>query len=276
MRDRKLACIIGWPVAQSLSPAIHNAAFASLGLEWTYVPLAVRPGAIDEGMGLVRLLEVDGANVTMPHKRAIVGLLDGLDGDAALLDAVNTIVRENDKLIGHNTDGGGFLAALAADAGFEPRSKRAFVLGAGGAARAVAVALARAGATVMVAARRSEQASELAALDDSIETAPWGNRVVADLIVNATPAREGLPLESLTFGSDILAVDLIYAPPATRFVLFAQEAGARALDGLGMLIHQAALSFRLWTGLDAPVSVMTQAARAALDDLRTANPTQAG
>lgn len=265
MSARKLACIIGWPVAESLSPAIHNAAFDALGLEWTYVPLAVRPGAIDEGMTLLRELDVQGANVTMPHKQSVVPYLERLEGDAHTLHAVNTIVRDAGALVGHNTDGPGFLAAIAEEAGFHPAGKRALVLGAGGAARAVAVALARAGATVVVSARRPEQAAELTQLAADIETAPWGVAIEADLVVNATPSREGLPLDAVGFAAGVLAVDLIYLPPSTGFVLTARAAGATALDGLGMLVHQAALSFRLWTGRDAPLQVMRDAASSALD-----------
>jgi shikimate dehydrogenase len=261
---RKLACIIGWPVSQSLSPAIQNAAFAELGLDWTYIPLAVRAGAVDEGVNLLRLLDVDGANVTTPHKRTVVPLLDRLDGDAAAIDAVNTIVREGTALVGNNTDGAGFIAAVRAEAGFEPEGKRALVLGAGGAARAVAFAMAQAGAAVSVAARRGEQAAELAELAPGIGPVPWEDLPQAELIVNATSSRDGLPLERLGFGPGVVAVDLIYPPPLTDFVRTAQAAGAVAFDGLGMLIHQAALSFHLWTGLEAPIAVMTQAARAAL------------
>jgi len=264
MSARKLACIIGWPVAESLSPAIHNAAFAAVGLDWTYVALAVRPGAITEGMNLLRELGVEGANVTMPHKRAVVPLLDRLDAEATALDAVNTIVRAGTAFVGHNTDGPGFLAAIGEEASFAPAGKTAVVLGAGGAARAVAVALARAGASVRVSARRPEQAAEVAGLDPGIQVEAWGESTPADLVVNATPSREGLPLETLGFGPGMLAVDLIYAPPMTGFVRFAREAGATALDGIGMLVHQAALSFRLWTGVDPPIPVMADAARAAL------------
>jgi shikimate dehydrogenase len=272
MSARKLACIIGWPVSQSLSPAIHNAAFAALGLDWTYVPLAVRPGAIEEGMNLLRELGVEGANVTMPHKRVVVALLDRLEPDAAALGAVNTIVRDGKALVGHNTDGPGFVAALADGAAFDPTGKTAVVLGAGGAARAVAVALARAGAVVRVSARRPEQASEVAALATGIEVAAWGDSSPADLVVNATPSREGLPLASFAFAPGVLAVDLIYLPPMTEFVRFARDAGATALDGLGMLVHQAALSFRLWTSVDPPIAVMAEAARAALSSGEASDP----
>ena len=265
MSARKLACIIGWPVAESLSPAIHNAAFEALGLDWTYIPLAVRPGAIDEGVGLLRELDVQGANVTMPHKQSVVPYLERLSGDAQTLQAVNTIVRDGEAFVGDNTDGPGFLAAIAEEAGFEPEGKRALVLGAGGAARAVALALARAGAAVVVSARRPEQAAELSSLAVGIETGLWGVAAEADLIVNATPSRDGLPLDALGFGPRVLGVDLIYQPPSTGFVLAARAAGATAVDGLGMLVHQASLSFRLWTGREAPLHVMREAARSALD-----------
>jgi len=269
MTERKLACIIGWPVAQSLSPAIHNAAFGALGLDWTYVPLAVRPGAIEEGMNLIGLLEIEGANVTIPHKRAVVPFMDRLEGDAIALDAVNTIARDGDRYVGYNTDGPGFIAAIGEDAGFDPDGKRALVLGAGGAARAVAVALARAGAIVNVSARRAEQAVELAELDTGIAQASWDEPPSADLIVNATPARDGLPLDTLDLGPGVLAVDLIYLPPATPFLQAADAAGATAVDGLGMLVHQASLSFEIWTGQKPPISVMADAARKALEPAGT-------
>lgn len=253
-----LACIIGWPVAGSLSPRMHNAAFAALGLEWTYVPLAVREEAIADAVGLLRLLDVRGANVTIPHKRAIVSSLDALAGDAAAVGAVNTLVREGDRFVGHNTDGEGFLRALAAE-GWSPDGARALVLGAGGAARAVAYALARAGARVSVAARRPERAGEVASLARGIEAAEWEGLPAADLVVQATPARTGLPVEQLALGPEVVAVDLLYLPPETPFLAAARRAGARASDGLGMLLHQAALSFELWTGRPAPLGAMASA-----------------
>lgn len=262
--ERKLACIIGWPVNRSLSPAIHNAAFAALGLDWTYVPLAVRPGAMEEGMRLFRLLGVEGANVTMPHKQSIIPFLDALEDDAAATGAVNTVVRRDGQLIGHNTDGAGFVTFLRSDAEWDPAGKRALILGAGGAARAVAVALAGAGATVMVAARHPARAAELAALAGGIAVVEWGRKTRADLVVNATPARDGLPLDALGFRKGMLAVDLIYPLPPTAFVEAARAAGATVFDGLPMLVRQAALSFELWTGREAPVEEMERAAREAL------------
>lgn len=260
----RLCAIIGWPVAQSLSPAIHNAAFAALGLDWTYVPLGVRPGALDDGMRLFADLNVAGANVTIPHKQDVIEHLDRLAGDAPAIGAVNTIARDGDALVGYNTDGEGFLRALA-EAGWTPHGARAHVIGAGGAARGIAVALADAGCPVKVSARRDRQAAALAELHERIQTAPWAGPVDAELIVQATPLRSGLPLDQVRFVPECVAVDLIYLPPATEFLERAQAAGARAIDGLGMLVHQAALSFQIWTGREAPLGIMRAAARSALE-----------
>jgi len=256
-----LACIIGWPVNRSLSPRIHQAAFEALGLDWTYIAIGVRPGAAAEGIGLLRTLGVDGANVTMPHKEAVCGLLDRLEEEAAAIGAVNTIARDGDALVGHNTDGLGFLRFLAHDAGFDARDRDVTVLGAGGAARAVVRALAGAGARVTVCARRPERAALVAGVAEGVATAEWGVQVAADLVVNATPVREALPVR---FAPEMLAVDMIYQAPETSFVSQARSAGARAFDGLGMLVHQAALSFALWTGVDAPIEIMRAAAESAL------------
>ena len=184
---RHLACIIGYPVSHSLSPAIHNAAFDALGLDWTYVALAVQPGAVEEGVGLLRTLHVDGANVTAPHKQTVVPYLDGIEGDADVLGAVNTIVRREDSLVGRNTDGDGFVAFLRTDAVFEPDGKRALILGAGGAALGVALALVRAGAVVTIAGRRAEQVT-VAAAKTGAAPGSWDALPEADLVVQATSA----------------------------------------------------------------------------------------
>ncbi len=258
-----LACIIGYPVAQSLSPAIHTAAFQALGLDWTYIAIAVQPGAAQEGVSLLRELGVEGASVTMPHKQDVIPFLDEVIGDASRTGAVNTIVASGKRLVGHNTDGDGFLRFLRADVGLDPAGARVLMLGAGGAARAVAFALDREGAQVTIAARRPQQAAEVAALSEGIRAAPWGEAIAFDLVVNATPMRDGLP--ELNFGEGSVAVDMIYVPPETSLIRDARESGARAFDGLGMLVHQATLAFELWTGIEAPVEVMHAAARSALD-----------
>jgi shikimate dehydrogenase len=269
--------IIGWPVAHSLSPAIHNAAFAEAGLDWTYVPLPVRPEWLRPALiGLVPL-GFAGANVTMPHKTEAAELIQRLSEDATLLRAVNTIAVRGGELEGHNTDVAGFDRFLRRDAGFDPAGRSALVYGAGGAARACALALARAGlARLTVAARDEARAAPLVKMVEALEVPVALVRpgdtgeLVADLVVNATPiggpdAEQVLP--SLPhLGPDVLVIDLLYDPPSTDLQRRAREAGATAFGGLGHLLEQAALSFELWTGTPAPLEAMSAAALAAVTE----------
>jgi len=267
--------VIGWPVSHSLSPAIHNAAFAAAGLNWTYVPLPVRPEWLHPALVGFVPLGFTGANVTMPHKTEAAELIQRLSEDATLLRAVNTIAVRGGELEGHNTDVAGFDRFLRRDAGFDPAGRSALVYGAGGAARACALALARAGiARLTVAARDEARAAPLVEMVEALgvpvalvrpgET----GELVADLVVNATPvggpdAEQALP--SLPhLDPDVLVVDLLYDPPSTDLQRRAREAGATAFGGLGHLLEQAASSFELWTGTPAPLEVMSAAALAAL------------
>jgi len=262
-----VAGIIGWPVEQSRSPAIHNAAFAATGLDWIYLAFPVRPGDAPRAVAGMRALGIKGLNVTMPHKQAVIDALDSLTPDAERAGAVNTIISDGEALIGDNTDGRGFLRALATDGGFEPSGKSALVLGAGGAARAVVAALSDAGATVRLAARRPEQASTLAGAL-GVEPLPFEPGALADavafatLIVNATPlgsAGESPPFPAEALAGGHVVVDLVYHPETTPLVRAARERGAQAFNGLGMLVHQAALSFEAWTGVAAPIDAMKAA-----------------
>jgi shikimate dehydrogenase len=266
----KVVGIIGWPVEHSLSPAIHNAAFRTLNLDWAYVPLPVRPGDIDPALAGLRALGLAGANVTMPHKRDAMRVCDELSEDARLTGAVNTLVITADGFTGHNTDVGGFHRFVERDTGFDATGKRALLFGAGGAARAVVLALARSGIeSITVAARDADRGRELEA--DVAEWAPqlhvlgWDDDhdVRPDLVVNASPAR-GVPVPAL--GPDTLVVDLVYRPAETGLVRSARAHGATAYGGLGMLLQQAALSFEIWTGHPAPIDVMSAAALAELAD----------
>lgn len=268
--------IIGWPVDHSLSPAIHNAAFLALGLDWIYVPLPVEPARIAAALDGLPALGFAGANVTMPHKTSAADLMDGLTEDAARLRAVNTVVVEGSTLQGHNTDAPGFDRFLRRDASFDPAGCRALVFGAGGAARACVLALARAGASsIAVAARHPERVEGLAravhglGVEVRALTLDGAAAVEADIVVNATPlgaAGEELPLPHL--GSGALVVDLLYHPAVTPLQTAARAAGAAALGGLGLLLHQASLSFELWTGRQPPLDVMSAAALAALAERR--------
>ena len=267
--------IVGWPVEHSLSPAIHNAAFEASGLDWTYVPLPVPPRALPEALAGLAALGFRGANVTMPHKTETADLVGDLSEDARLLRAVNTIVIRDGELEGHNTDAPGFDRFLRRDAGFDPSGATALIYGAGGAARACALALARAGvAGLTVAARDEARAAPLVSIVEGVGVpiAVVGPGDVgglsADLVVNATPvgaagaeaAHPSLP----RLGAGVLVVDLLYDPPTTDFQIRAREAGATALGGLGHLLQQAALSFELWTGTPAPLEAMSAAAIAVL------------
>ena len=264
--------IIGWPVSHSLSPAIHNAAFAALDLDWAYVPLPVAPGDAVGAVAGLRTLGFAGANVTMPHKSDVADVVDTLSEDARRLHAVNTVLIGEDGMTGHNTDTPGFDRFLRRDAGFDPAGRSALIFGAGGAARACALALARAAATrITVVARDPASTMDLRqALDglsselvvtafDDAAAAP------ADLVVNATPLGvdgEELPLPPID--DSTLVVDLLYHPAITPMQATARERGATVFGGLGLLLHQAALSFERWTGHPAPLEVMSAAAVASI------------
>ncbi len=262
-----VAGIIGWPIEASLSPRIHNAAFAATRLDWMYVAFPVRPGAAVAAVRGMRALGLRGLNVTMPHKQDVIPALDELAPEAERSGAVNTIVADGERLVGTNTDGSGFLRFLEQDAGVTAKGLRAVVVGAGGSARAVALALADAGAEVTVAARRVEKAEEIATRAPgalrAVELVPGTVAKDADLIVNATPVGrdgESVPIDPGSLEDRHLVVDLVYRPETTPLVRSARAIGAKAFNGIGMLVHQAALSFEIWTGVVAPVDAMRAAA----------------
>lgn len=266
----RVACVIGWPVSHSLSPVIQNAAFRAAALDWVYVALPVAPQAVEGAVAGIRALGIAGVNVTMPHKRAVMPHLDEVAGEAELAGAVNTIVRSGDRLIGANTDGAGFVRFLEREAAFAPQGRRVLILGAGGAARSLAASLGAVGAEVTIAARRSEETEALAALAGAAACG-WGDRQKAareaDLVINATPVgADGVqsPLDAAFATPGHLVVDLVYAPPVTPLLAAARRGGARSYNGLGMLLHQAALAFELWTGVPAPIEAMSAAAVAAV------------
>ncbi len=267
----RVAAVIGHPVAHSLSPALHNAAYQTLGLDWTYVAFDVAEGDAPAALAAMRVLGLAGLSVTMPHKTAVAGACDEYGPDAAALRSVNTVTRLDDgRLRGDSTDGDGFLRALA-DADVDIHDADVLVLGAGAAARALVLALARAGARVVVTARRPEAAKE-AAEYASADTAAWSDRGAvaarARVVVNATPIGMGadteLPVPAEAIRADHVVADLVYYPLETPLLRAARAAGARPVDGLGMLVHQAALQIVRWTGLEPPVEAMRAAALAEL------------
>ena len=236
----RLVALLGHPVKHSRSPAMQNAAFAARGLDWAYVALDVEPGDLEDAVrGLVALGFV-GANVTIPHKRAVAELCDELDRAAARAVSVNTLVFRDGRVLGSSTDG---LAVVEA---VEARSARALVLGGGGAGHAVAAALADAGAGVRVATRRDPD---------------WPPRETdATILINATPLVDEVPVEPRP-GQTI--VDLAYRCDGadTALVAAARRAGCAVVDGLDVLVRQGAASFRTWTGVEAPLELMRAAVR---------------
>lgn len=276
----QLVGLLGWPVEHSISPPMHNAAFASCGMDWCYLPFAVPPEALADALRGVRALGLRGVNATVPHKQALLSLVDDLTPEARAIGAVNTILVD-DHLTGHNTDAAGFMRALRG-AGCDPRGCRALVLGAGGAARAIGYGLAQAGARLTLLNRTPERAAALAAdLQAALPGAvvahgPLTAAALArlapgvELVVNTTsvgmwPHTDAAPWpEEVAFPPGALLFDLIYNPAETRLMTMARAQGARVENGLMMLVHQGAEAFWLWTGVEPPVDVMVAACRAAL------------
>jgi shikimate dehydrogenase len=270
----RVAGVIGDPVGHSLSPVIHNAAFRALDLDWVYLAFPVPAGEGAGAVAAMRTLGLDGLNVTMPHKAGVIAGLDRLSPTAEALGAVNTIHRLAGELVGESTDGAGFVDALVLDEGFDPSGKRVVVFGAGGAARAIVLALAAAGAAdiavVNRTAARAEQAAALAG--DGIGRSGSEDDVDdADLVVNATSVgmagtaeADAVLLDTARLRPGQVVADLVYHPIRTPLLVAARERGAVAVTGLGMLIHQAAHAFRLWTGEDPPLEVMSATALGAL------------
>lgn len=273
--------IIGDPIAHTRSPAMQNAALEALGLDAVYVPFHVSPARLRDAVRAVRALGLAGLNVTVPHKERIAAMLDETTARAKMIGAVNTVYRRGDMLLGDNTDATGFLRALK-DADFRPRKRRALVVGAGGAARAVIAALHDGGArSILVAnrsaARRRALAAQFARAFVTVETADLDvledETALADvdLVVNTTSLgwhdEKFPPLAYSATPPRCLFNDLIYGRD-TDFLLRARRAGRPTLDGLGMLLHQGAAAFSLWTGQSAPLDVMAGALRQQRASLR--------
>ncbi|MCY3646303.1 MAG: shikimate dehydrogenase [Chloroflexi bacterium] len=263
--------IIGHPVAHSLSPAIQGAALRAAGVDATYDRWDTPPDDLPARIAALREPDCLGANVTIPHKQAVLPLLDEVAPLAAEIGAVNTIVSDGGRLIGHNTDGGGFVAALQ-EAGFAPGGKSFLLVGAGGAARGIAFALRRAGADRLAISNRTPARAAALAAAVGAETVPFDAPPAPyDCVVNCTSAgmhgsgaEDALPCDPAATAPGALIVDIVYAPEETPLLRAAREAGLPVLGGLPMLIHQGALAFELWTGRPAPLEAMREAARAAL------------
>jgi shikimate dehydrogenase len=267
-----LTGIIGKPVRHSLSPVFQNAAFEYAGLNWVYLAFEVASERLQDAISGLAACNCRGLNVTMPYKQAVLPFLDELDETAAHAGAVNTIEFKNGKLIGHNTDGTGFIKSLERDAGFTAAGKKALIIGAGGAARSIAMALGREGAaSIKVLNRNKSKAEKLIGLIGAyfpaceIKIGGLEEADIAgyDLIVNATSVgmenNPGLPLAAEGITPDQIVYDIIYWPLETEFLRAADEKGACTINGLRMLLFQGAESFSIWTGKPAPVDLMAAA-----------------
>jgi shikimate dehydrogenase len=285
----QLVGVIGWPIAHSLSPAMHNAAFEALGLNWRYVALPVRPGRVRQAIDGLEALGLRGANVTVPHKEAVIPYLDVVPERVARFGAVNTIICERGgngqgRLRGENTDVQGFVHALR-EGGFDPQRRRVLVVGAGGGARGVVYGLCGAGAAEVVVLNRTPARAERLVADLSahaggtqIESGALTPSALAarageaDLMVNTTTVGMWPHVDASIWPDDralpahLAVCDLVYRPLRTRLLRQASEAGALTVDGLGMLVAQGALSFEMWTGQWPPEDLMRAACEAVLGE----------
>jgi len=263
--------IFGYPVKHSLSPLMQNAAFKKLGVDAVYVPFEVSPESLKEAVEGVRALGIKGLNVTVPHKERIVKFLDYLSEDAELLGAVNTVKNEDGELTGYNTDAEGFLRSLIEE-GVELEGKRALMFGAGGAARAVGYALLKGGVKFLNIVNRNfsraKEVGELLGKRGNVLVYPLKESTVevllkdVDIIVNTTSVgmkpEDPYLFDYSKIPEGITVVDIIYNPPETPLLRAARERGCKTVNGLGMLIHQGAVAFEIWTGREAPVDVMRE------------------
>ncbi|HET7318454.1 MAG TPA: shikimate dehydrogenase [Nitrospirota bacterium] len=269
----KIYGIFGFPVEHTFSPGMHNAAFRKLGMDACYVPFAVNPSRLKDAVKAVIPLGLGGLNITVPHKEKVIAWLDQLSEEARLIGAVNTIEVKEGRLIGHNTDGRGFIRSLRDGAGFDPKGKSVLIAGAGGAARAVGFCLALAKAEKIavydVDAGKAARLARDIRRKTGIAAEALSSRMLAaasneaHCVINATPLglkkNDPLPLGRELIRPHHLVCDLVYNPPETGLLKAAKDRGARRLPGIGMLLYQGVIAFEQWTGARAPVPVMKYA-----------------
>jgi len=270
----KICGIIGDPIEHTMSPAMHNAAFDKLGLDYVFVPFLVKKEGLRQAIDGVRGLNIRGLGVTIPHKVAVMQYLDQVDDLAQKIGAVNIIVNDNGILTGYNTDAGGFLRALL-ERGIEPKGKMVAILGAGGASRAISFVLAERGANLIILNRTWDKAIELAervsrSFGNKIEALPLDKENLtkalgrADIMMNCTnvgmhPHVSETLVTADQLKSDMIVFDTVYNPIKTQLLKEAEKAGATTISGVEMLVWQGVLAFEMWTHHKAPVEVMREA-----------------
>jgi shikimate dehydrogenase len=270
----KVCAVLGDPIAHSLSPTMHNAAFEALGLDFVYLAFRVQIERLEAAISGAKQLGIHGLNITMPCKEAVATYLDTVEPTARAVGAVNTVVNDNGEFVGHNTDGMGALKALEAhNAG--PQGKRVLLLGAGGAGKAIAFHVAQEASGLDILNRSGEKASRLArALQERFSSKTTGSGLSpakirrklasADIVINATsvgmhPQADQSLVDPNWLRPDLMVMEVVYNPLETRLVKDAKRAGAKVVDGIEMLVHQGAAAFQMWTKQPAPVEVMRQA-----------------
>jgi len=273
--------VIGDPIEHTLSPIMHNAAFEALKLDYVFLAFKVKSAEVGNAISGMRALTIHGLNVTMPHKNAVIKYLDEIDPAGKAIASANTILNKDGRLLGFNTDGVGALNALEQN-GVEPRGKKVLLLGAGGAAKAIAYTLSQEADELVILNRTPKPATELANLlkqkfhkkinaDELSPSTIKDNLVDSDVLINATsvgmkPNANQTPVQPEWLKPDLAVMDIVYDPIETKLAKDAKAAGAKVVSGVEMLIYQGAVSFEIWTACKAPVEVMR---KAALNHLRT-------
>lgn len=277
----KIVGIIGDPIKHSRSPQIHNAAIAVLGLDYVYVPFHVEPDDLGAAIEGFKATNVVGINVTIPHKQNVIPYLDEISREATLIGAVNTLIFKDGAISGENTDAPGFLQAMQEDGLDVPQGGAAVIIGAGGSARAVVVGLALAGVrTICIANRTVSRAVALATdlsektdasicgigLDDSkLPDAVGTSQLIVNTAATSMDVSHPLLIDPEWLAPQSIVYDIVYTPPETRLLQVAAEKGCHTIGGLGMLVHQGAIAFERWTGVNPPVETMRQALQGAFD-----------
>ncbi|KXA92976.1 shikimate dehydrogenase [candidate division MSBL1 archaeon SCGC-AAA259E17] len=276
----KVVGLIGDPVKHSVSPSMQNAAFRKLGLDYVYVPFNVEKDSLQSALSGLKALKVRGVNVTIPHKSSVMDHLDEIEEPAKKIGAVNTIKREGQLLKGFNTDGIGAQSALKEKID-ELKDKNIVILGAGGAARAISFTLAEKGANLTISNRTTSKAEELVReikkkVGGKVKEIPQDRKRLkeeledSNILINSTsvgmhPDKDETILTAKEMHSDLTVMDIVYNPPKTHLLKEAEKAGAKTISGLGMLVHQGATSFKIWTGRKAPVQTMKKSAKKVLE-----------
>jgi len=271
----KVCGVIGDPIEHTLSPIMHNAAFEALKIDYVFLAFKVKPVEVKNAMNGMRALGIHGLNVTMPHKNAVIKYLDEVDPAGKTIASTNTILNKDGRLLGFNTDGVGALNALEQN-GVEPRGKRVLLLGAGGAAKAIAYTLSQEADELVILNRTPKSAIELADLlkrkfhkkitaGQLSPSTVKDNLAEADVLINATsvgmePNANQSPVAPQWLRRGLAVMDIVYNPVETRLAKDAKAAGAQVVSGVEMLIYQGAVSFEIWTACTAPVEVMRKAA----------------